>query len=371
VKVIPIVIISILLTGAFTSSCRHYPTAPNDSTKCDTCCDTCHTDTTHHPPCDTCNIDKDSLAHAFNWTEYTISGESNLTGCWIFGDTDIRIMGNYFYKFNGATFIKLSAYNLTRSKEMGGGLNGYNIFGFDRDDYWLISGSGSRAYHSAYDTRFEEFNPGNTNSCWGPSSNDMFVVGNGGQIHHYDGTKFTDMVSGTTKRLSSVWGTSHNDVWATGYNSSTDESILLHYDGNSWTEDDFSTSGQTREYGIGNVWATDSAGHRLAVISGTYIFRKTDNGSWRKDTSDLHNGLGGHSYVSIAAYGGTPDNMIAAGGWGYISHWNGKTWHWYDKFFDYSNAIYGAAAMSIKGNIACVVGIKSGQSWVAIGRRKQ
>src|SRR5689334_2417682 len=98
-KFIPLVVIAILLAGVFTSSCMHYPTTPpSDSTKCDTCCDTCH------KPCDTCNLNRDSLSHAFEWTEYTIPGESSLTGVWVFSDTDILVVGNALWYFNGTTF---------------------------------------------------------------------------------------------------------------------------------------------------------------------------------------------------------------------------------------------------------------------------
>jgi hypothetical protein len=362
-KFIPIAVILLLLTGAFTSSCRHYPTAPNDSTKCDTCCDTCH------KPCDTCNLNKDSLAHAFEWTEYTIPGESNLTGCWVFGDTDIRIIGNYFYKFNGAAIQKINAFDLTHNVTMGGALNGFNIFGFDKDDYWLVHGS--EALHSSYDGVFEDFRFGAVNACWGPSSTDMFFVGNGGQIHHYDGTKFTDMVSGTTKDLRSVWGTSHNDVWACGYNTSSGETILLHYDGSNWQEDNISVANNNITDGFNAVWACDSAGHKFVSTSGATLIRKTDNGVWRSDGPNIPNNLGGGSYIGIALKGNTPNDMFMYGPWGMVAHWNGKSWKKFDQLYDYNNQVYYSSAFSVKGNIACVVGTKSGQSWIAIGRRKQ
>jgi hypothetical protein len=366
-KVIPIFVIGILLTGAFTSSCRHYPTSPTDTTKCDTCCDTCHTDTTHHP-CDTCNKASDTTSHNFQWTEYNIPQESNLSGVWVFDSSHILICGDRLWDFDGNSFSPRDARNSTHNSELNGGLSGAYIFSLSKTDIWLIHGSA--VFHTKDGKNFEDIRPGSTTTGWGISDNDMFVVGKSGQIHHYDGTKFTDMVSGTTKDLRAVWGTSHNDVWATGYNSATDESVLLHFDGNSWTEDEFSTSNKVKLYGIGDVWATDSSGHRLAVISGTRVFRKTDNGPWRMDTSDLRNSLGGGSYVGIGAYGGTSNDMVCVGGWGYISHWNGRTWFKYDKFFDYSNSFYGSGGVSMRGNTICIVGVKSGQSWIAVGRRK-
>jgi len=360
VKFIPFIFLGFFLTGAFTS-CKKDPVS--------TGCDTCKKDTTH--PCDTCNLNKDSLSHAFTWNEYTIPAESNLTGCWVFGTNDIYIVGNSLWHFDGVNFKVVPAYDQTyNNTPMNGALSGSNIFALSKTDLWMIN-SGI-AYHTSDGTFFDDLRPGGVlNASWGLTSNDMFFVGNSGSIYHYNGTKFDTMTSNTKKDLSSVWGTSHSDVWATGYNSSTDESILLHYDGTFWSEDIFSTSGKVKQYGIGTVWACDSSGHSIAVIAGTKVFHKTDNGPWRPDTSDLGNGLGGGSYVGIGAFGGTATDIFAVGGWGFVAHWNGKTWKKYSQFFDYSNSDYGASGFSMNGNTACVVGTKSGSSWVLVGQRNQ
>ncbi|MDY7018536.1 MAG: hypothetical protein SU899_00440, partial [Chloroflexota bacterium] len=65
---------------------------------------------------------------------------------------------------------------------------------------------------------------------WGTSSTDVFAVGGGGVILHYDGISWTLMNSGTTYDLYGVWGNSSNDVFAVG-----DTGTILHYDGTSWT----------------------------------------------------------------------------------------------------------------------------------------
>jgi hypothetical protein len=367
VKVIPIVIVSILLIGAFTSSCRHYPTTPNDSTKCDTCCDTCHTDTTHHPTCDTCNK-SDTTSHNFEWTEYNIPDESSLTGVWVFNDTDILIIGNALWHFNGTTFTDVKPTRNISNTQLSGALNGFNIFALSRSEYWMVHGSIS--FHTIDGKHFDDIRPGSSNSCWGSASSDIFVVGNSGQIHHYDGTKFSDMTSGTTKDLRSVWGTNHNDVWACGYSSSKGETVLLHFDGATWKEDEQSITHNGQIGGFDAVWACDSAGHKFATTSGGLLIRKTDNGIWRSDSGLVPNRLGDGSFIGIAPFGNTPNDMMAIGPWGFIAHWNGKDWKKYDQLFDYGAPVYYTAAFSIKGDLACAVGTKSGQSWIAVGQRK-
>ena len=366
-KIIPILMIAVLLTGGFTSCKKHVTEPPSG-------CDTC-SDTTHHI-CDTCNLNqdslqrvKDSLAHAFVWTEYSIPGETNLTGVWVFDSTDIIIVGNFLWHFDGKTFTEIEAISSTTGIALSGALSGFSIFALSKKDYWLVHGS--IAFHTTDGKYFEDIRPGTTNACWGTSSNDIFIVGNGGQIHHFDGSKFTDMTSPTTKDLRSVWGTSHTDVWACGFNSSTAGTVLIHYDGSSWTEDPISIQkGIYATGGFNAVWAYDSSGHKFVTTCGAILLRKTDNGSWRSDSGMIPNSLGSGSWVGIAPLGNNPNDLFVTGGWGFTAHWNGKTWKKYDQLYDYSNSNYGAAGFSVKENTACMVGTKSGNSWVAIGRRK-
>ena len=65
---------------------------------------------------------------------------------------------------------------------------------------------------------------------WGSSGSNVFAVGTGGTILHYDGSSWSAMSSGTTRSLYGVWGSSGNDVFAVG-NGGT----ILHYDGSSWS----------------------------------------------------------------------------------------------------------------------------------------
>jgi hypothetical protein len=66
-------------------------------------------------------------------------------------------------------------------------------------------------------------------AVWGTSPSNVWSVGNGGTIVHYDGQQWSTVASGTTEDLTSVWGTSSSDVWAAGY------STILHYAGSSWS----------------------------------------------------------------------------------------------------------------------------------------
>lgn len=66
---------------------------------------------------------------------------------------------------------------------------------------------------------------------WGTSASDVYFVGAGGAIVHYDGANFTAMASNTTMTLHAVWGSGAGDVFAVG-----DAGTIMHYDGSAWTQ---------------------------------------------------------------------------------------------------------------------------------------
>ena len=179
------------------------------------------------------------------------------------------------------------------------------------------------------------------------------------------------MISNTTKDLHSVWGTNTNNVWACGANTTTGETTILHYDGISWTVDNLSNTESAKHSGLFATWTCDSLGHQLVITSGSNVYRKTDIGSWRNDTTLVPNNLGGNNFVGLYLLSGnTSTDFMAAGGWGWVGHWNGKTWRRYDEIYNYGNPSFVTDALSVKGNTVCVVGEKSGQSWIAVGTRK-
>ena len=192
VKYIPLLFLVFVLAGGVSSSCRYNPVINHP-------CDTCT------KPCDTCNINQDSLAHAFTWQQLSIPGETSLTGCWVFSPNDIYIVGNSLWNYDGATFTLVPAILTKSGTTLNGAINGFNIFAFNKTDFWMVHSSG--VLHTSDGKNFDLTQPGGIiNACWGTSSNDMFIVGNGGLIYHYDGTRFDSMKSNTTQDMQSIWG---------------------------------------------------------------------------------------------------------------------------------------------------------------------
>lgn len=60
-------------------------------------------------------------------------------------------------------------------------------------------------------------------AVWGTSKSDVWAIGSGGTIYHYDGTQWVDTPSGVFNTLYGIWGSSANDIWVV-----SDPMTVLH-----------------------------------------------------------------------------------------------------------------------------------------------
>ena len=67
-------------------------------------------------------------------------------------------------------------------------------------------------------------------AVWGAGQNDVYAVGDGGLVLHYDGKGWKTIATGSTESFLSIWGTSKNDIFI-----GTDQGDVMHFDGNKWT----------------------------------------------------------------------------------------------------------------------------------------
>jgi hypothetical protein len=66
---------------------------------------------------------------------------------------------------------------------------------------------------------------------WGSADDDLWVVGGGCKIWHWQGTALSPVASNATcQMLTAVWGSGPTDVWAVGT-----EATVLHWDGKLWS----------------------------------------------------------------------------------------------------------------------------------------
>ena len=109
-----------------------------------------------------------------------------------------------------------------------------SILAFNENDIWI-------AMDGDQITRLENEVQTNTiclpwsfviNKIWGSSSNDLYVVGNNGNIARYYNGTWSRIESGTDVDLKDVWGSPDGTVWACGYNSSYSLTVLIKLDNN-------------------------------------------------------------------------------------------------------------------------------------------
>ena len=94
-------------------------------------------------------------------------------------------------------------------------------------------------------------------AAWGSGPSDVWAVGEGGTILHWNGSAWADASSGNSSLyFRGVWGSGRNDVWAVG-----DKGAVLHWDGSAWAA---VASGTTSNFygvwgsGPNDVWAVGS-----------------------------------------------------------------------------------------------------------------
>jgi len=150
--------------------------------------------------------------------------------------------------------------------------------------------------------------PGLLQGVWAHAADDVFVVGSGGLVMHYDGARWSTMESGVEISLLTVWGAGPDDVYAAGAQGTT-----LHYDGQAWSTMPTPLEGTQ----INALWGAD-AEHVFAVGNlGTVVALQAD-GTWMRVTAG-----GGHLR---AIWGSSANDVYAIGDTGTMLHYDGLAW---------------------------------------------
>jgi hypothetical protein len=114
-------------------------------------------------------------------------------------------------------------------------------------------------------------------SVWGSSKSDVWAVGSGGTIIHYDGTKWTATPTPVRNTFHAVWGSGPNDVWAV---SMTD--VLFHTTGFAagtavWTKAPAAQAEENDQYprAVLSVWGTSKDHVRIGARDRTVFDPQT------------------------------------------------------------------------------------------------
>jgi hypothetical protein len=163
---------------------------------------------------------------------------------------------------------------------------------------------------------------------------EVFAVGGGGAIVHRkaDGRTWELMKSPTALRLVAVRGFSASDVYAAGGYSNI-EGVLLHYDGNSWTEILDSRPPRDSICNVGNILCIGGKTSDSLCIAGNGLF--TRSGTNWKDASPQKIQF---AYLEGVFARGWND-VAVCGDFGTLMHFDGEKWKLYDQFYNVNSSM--------------------------------
>lgn len=173
-----------------------------------------------------------------------------------------------------------------------------------------------------------------------PDGREVYGVGDGGTvIHRKPDESWETMVSGTTLRLTSIIGFSSREIYASGTNGSTNEGIVLTFDGTAWKEiahSFYPASSDTTKLVGALMRVGGESGDSLYAVGG--FFYKRDRDRWILPNAPC-NSLDGPTPCGgfRDVIGGTWNNMWIAGDYGDILHYTGEHWKQLAQFYDLSS----------------------------------
>jgi len=175
---------------------------------------------------------------------------------------------------------------------------------------------------------------------WGSGSRDVWAVGAGGAIVHWDGAAWSGIRSGTVQDLYGVWGSGPRDVWAVG-----GAGTILHWDGCAWSpatsdtvlstalngvwgsgpDDVWAVGAEILHFG-GTTWSSTGWAFPGTTASGGHGTDRNDVfpqmvfsvwGSGPKDVWAVGSDCTGTTSGDVISIACTTDNIL---------HWNGSAW---------------------------------------------
>src|SRR5690606_20129795 len=189
----------------------------------------------------------DTTSHDFTWQTWTFGEHSNSV---LF---DVAILGNEIWAV-GEIYLNDSIgnpdnnfYNLIKWNGISWNLERvyYNyqgtnflaplrsIYSFSKNDVWVGSNQPMRWTGTTWEKwdLLSNIWEGWINKIWGNSSSDLYVVGNNGNIAHWNGSNWTKIESGTDVNLRDISGQG-DDIFISGYSLDYSKSVLLRLENN-------------------------------------------------------------------------------------------------------------------------------------------
>ena len=185
---------------------------------------------------------------------------------------------------------------------------------------------------------------------WGSASDNIWVVGEGGTILHWNGQAWSSVSSGTLASLRAVWGSEPN-VWAVGDTEGAGKLVANVVDSD-WLAGKIGlvpTLNCVWGSGPGDVWAGGDAGTMVHFTGASFstvataspesirgIWGSGPNDVWAVgDSNTIQHWDGtawslvyqGEGYTRFnGIWGSGPSDVWAVGAHGVVYHWDGVSW---------------------------------------------
>ena len=313
----------------------------------------------------------DTTSHNFTFETFTFggtAGSSTLNDVAIINENDIWAVGEIYvadssqngYTMYNAVHWDGNQWELKKILYNGNFWVIRTIFAFSENDIWFsafVRYNGQNFIELPIPNILMGWTPV---KIWGSKSNDLYVVGNNGNIVHYQNGQWSRIESGTDLNINDIYGafnekTTEYEILAPAANvlQSLDRD-LLSITGNSVEHlDTAPVSGTLR-----TCWFILN---KTYLLGGGGIFRKTtlSDSYWQK-----YDTITGYSINRVR--GTAINNVTLAGGGGELLHYNGYTFKSYINQTAINGNYY---SIGMNNNLIVAIGDDGSQAVITLGRR--
>ncbi len=301
----------------------------------------------------------DTTSHDFSFETFLLgdgTGSSCLYDVAIINDTLAYAVGEIYQggeRYNVAKWNGES-WQLLQFNYQGAAPEIKTVFAFNENDIWFdpwFHWNGQNIQELLVDPVFIGVG---VNKLWGTSSNDLYAIGNNGLIAHYDGKSWSKIESGTTIDIQDIYG-SRGEILAvasTVFEIPPRKKVMKIEGTNAITVAD-----DGLPWSLRGIWFTNK----------TYFI--VGDGAYRcRNIGEIWNQISLIQKYKEAIRGQEINDIVIAGHFGLLLHFNGYNWK------DYSQQIYISSgsffSVAVRNNLIVAVGNVGGaNAIIAVGRR--
>ncbi len=313
----------------------------------------------------------DTTSHDFTFDMLTFGGETgssslhdvaiiNKNNIWAVGNIYIKDSSDLGYTNYNAVHWDGNSWELKRILYLHDGIYSYgNIYAvqaFAEDDIWF--GAGNLIHWDGH-----SYNPIETgsafssliNEMWGTGTDNLYIVGNDGNIALYDGTYWQKIESGTELNINDILGdynekTREWEIIAVAsdiYNSFEKEVLKIELNNT------FFLDKKGIDETLASIWFSSGRKYFLAG-SGTYIKTNLSDSLWNGDPLDQT------SYYEHAIMGNDINDIFVVCAFGEILHFNGYSW----KNYQLESPLFNGTLLNLatSKDVTVIVGRKNSEA---------